>query len=191
MGGGSGGMGGGMMGGWAVAWGAWPWHDGWRYGRRYDGRYGRRYERRYERGGSNSIGNWRSMYRAYMLIYTIQQTVEPETWYEEGGEGRIDQFSESKLVIFQTPEVHAQIRELLDLLREGLGQQIAIEARFLLVDENFLEDIGLDVDISTMDIGGKFGNIAVEQNSSNQTKASPSNNISSSLARGMLLSIPA
>jgi type II secretory pathway component GspD/PulD (secretin) len=135
-------------------------------------------------GGSNSIGNWRSMYRAYMLIYTIQQTVEPETWYEEGGEGRIDQFSESKLVIFQTPEVHAQIRELLDLLREGLGQQIAIEARFLLVDENFLEDIGLDVDISTMDIGGKFGNIAVEQNSSNQTKASPSNNISSSLARG-------
>jgi hypothetical protein len=50
-------------------------------------------------GGSQGIGNWRSMYRAYMLIYTIQQTVEPDTWYEEGGDGRIDQFSESKLVI--------------------------------------------------------------------------------------------
>jgi len=137
-------------------------------------------------GGSsgNSIGNWRSMYRAYMLIYTIQQTVEPDTWYEEGGEGRIDQFSESKLVIYQTPEVHAQIRELLDLLRADLGQQIAIEARFLLVDENFLEDIALDVDFVNIPLGGKWTDFTFEQSSFEQTVPSPSQNISSSLARG-------
>jgi hypothetical protein len=53
-------------------------------------------------GGQNSVGNWQSEYRAYQLIYTIQQTIEPDTWYEEGGEGRIDQYSESKLITRNT-----------------------------------------------------------------------------------------
>ncbi|HOM77103.1 MAG TPA: hypothetical protein PLE88_11360, partial [Anaerohalosphaeraceae bacterium] len=116
-------------------------------------------------GGSQGVGNWRSMYRAYMLIYTIQQTVEPSTWYDEGGEGRIDQYSESKLIIYQSPEVHKQIKKLLEQLRADLGQQIAIEARFLLVSENFLEDIGLDVNIRQMDVGGHWGNVVIEQDS--------------------------
>jgi type II secretory pathway component GspD/PulD (secretin) len=125
-----------------------------------------------------------------MLIYTIQQTVEPDTWYEEGGEGRIDQFSESKLVIYQTPEVHAQIRDLLELLRADLGQQVAIEARFLLVDENFLEDIGLDVDFVNIPLFGNWTDMTVLQNSSAHTVPSPSHNISSSLARGQAFAAP-
>ncbi|MCD6174585.1 MAG: type II and III secretion system protein, partial [Planctomycetes bacterium] len=70
---------------------------------------------------------------------------------------------------YQTPDVHKQISDLLDKLREGLGQQIAIEARFLLVTENFLEDIGLDVDIRKLKIGGGFGSIAIEQDSVGHT----------------------
>ncbi|MHC5213079.1 MAG: type II secretion system protein GspD [Planctomycetota bacterium] len=121
-------------------------------------------------GGQNSVGNWQSEYRAYQLIYTIQQTIEPDTWYEEGGEGRIDQYSESKLIIYQTPDVHKQINDLLDELRETLGEQIAIEARFLLVTENFLEDIGVDMDIRQLDIGGNWSNITVDQDSFGQTR---------------------
>ncbi|MDH4203756.1 MAG: type II and III secretion system protein, partial [Phycisphaerae bacterium] len=113
-------------------------------------------------GGQNSVGNWQQMYRAYQLIYTIQQTVEPDSWYDTGeGDGTIDQYGESKLIIYQTPEVHAQIKELLDKLREGLGQQIAIETRFLLVTENFLEDIGLDTNIPKLKLGGNWGGGAV------------------------------
>ncbi|MHC5118378.1 MAG: tetratricopeptide repeat protein [Planctomycetota bacterium] len=67
-------------------------------------------------GGQNSVGNWQSEYRAYQLIYTIQQTVEPDTWYDEGGEGRIDQYGESKLIIYQTPDVHKQVNDLLEKL---------------------------------------------------------------------------
>jgi hypothetical protein len=117
-------------------------------------------------GGQNQVGNWQSQYIAYQLIYTIQQTVEPDTWYDEGGEGRIDQYSSAKLIIWQTPEVHKQINDLLEKLRADLGQQIAIEARFLLVDENFLEDIGIDTTISAGTLGGILVNpLSIQQNS--------------------------
>ncbi|HOV77860.1 MAG TPA: hypothetical protein PLS24_07510, partial [Sedimentisphaerales bacterium] len=58
--------------------------------------------------------------------------------------------------IYQTPEVHKRIEILLDELRKALGHQVSIEARFLAVTENFLEDIGLDVDFS-YNFGGKWG----------------------------------
>ncbi|MEN8128198.1 MAG: hypothetical protein ABFR90_10400 [Planctomycetota bacterium] len=117
-------------------------------------------------GGMMGGGNYQQMFRAYQLISLIQQTIEPDTWYEEGGEGRIDQYSQSKLIIFQTPDVHDQIKEILDKLREDLGQQVSIETRFLLVTENFLQDIGLDVNINQIDIGGHFGDISIQQDSS-------------------------
>ena len=104
-------------------------------------------------GGSGSEGNWRQEDRAWELIDTIQETIEPDSWYEQGGEGRLNQFSSSKLIIWQTPEVHKQINEFIEQLRMDLGQQIAIEARFLMVDENFLEDIGVDVDIQLNNMG--------------------------------------
>jgi len=112
------------------------------------------------------------------LIYTIQQTIAPETWYDEGGDGRLDQYGESKLIIWQTPEVHKQIKDFLALIREGLGQQVAIEARFLLVDENFLEDIGVDADFLRLNTGiNKLGNkgiISIQQDSAAQVTALPS-----------------
>ncbi len=130
-------------------------------------------------GGSGSdIGNWRSEERAWQLIWTIQQTIEPDSWYEEGGDGRIDQYGESKLIIWQTPEVHRQIKDFVEQLRKGLGNQIAIEARFLLVGENFLEDIGVDISRISADLGGKWGqalggNVVFQQNSADLTAPRP------------------
>ncbi|NLK41140.1 MAG: type II and III secretion system protein, partial [Planctomycetes bacterium] len=109
-------------------------------------------------GGSSSsdeVGSWRSRWRAYELILTILQTIEPQSWWTEGGDGRISQFAEKKLIIWQTPEVHQKIKEFLDYLREDLGQQIAIETRFLLVDENFLDYIGLDISRLTIEQPGR------------------------------------
>jgi type II secretory pathway component GspD/PulD (secretin) len=48
------------------------------------------------------------------------------------------------MVVHQTPEVHEQIQKLLDDLREATGIMVDIQARFLKVEDNFLEDIGVD-----------------------------------------------
>lgn len=48
------------------------------------------------------------------------------------------------LVVNQTPEVHEQIAKLLEDLREATGIMVDIQARFLTVEDNFLEDIGVD-----------------------------------------------
>ena len=49
-------------------------------------------------------------------------------------------------------------------MRKSLGHQVAIETRFLVVTENFLVDIGLDVDF-TWDPGGKWSPIQFRQGS--------------------------
>ena len=76
----------------------------------------------------------------------IQETVEPDSWYDAGGEGTVRLFETKKLIVRQTREVHKKIELLLKDMRKSLGHQVAIEARFLVVGENFLEDIGLDID---------------------------------------------
>ena len=48
------------------------------------------------------------------------------------------------MVVHQTPEVQDQIQHLLDDLREATGIMVDISARFLQVEDNFLEDIGID-----------------------------------------------
>jgi type II secretory pathway component GspD/PulD (secretin) len=110
--------------------------------------------------------------RLAALVQLIQQTISPTSWVEAGGEASITVYQNKKLVIYQTSEVHNQIEKMLDDLREALGNQVAIEARFLVVGENFLEDIGLDVDrirIPAGTIGNRVGLIDFRQNSSDFT----------------------
>jgi type II secretory pathway component GspD/PulD (secretin) len=78
------------------------------------------------------------------LITLIQDTVAPQSWYDAGGEATITAYESKKLVVLQTPENHREIVKLLQEMRKALGHQISIEARFLVVGENFLEEIGLD-----------------------------------------------
>lgn len=106
--------------------------------------------------------------RADDIRWVIQETIEPDTWYENGGEGRIEIFGygggSTKLVVWQTAEVHRQIREFIKKEMESIGNQVAIETRFLLVDENYLEDIGIDMTIQRLHIGGKIGTIGAAGN---------------------------
>jgi type II secretory pathway component GspD/PulD (secretin) len=81
--------------------------------------------------------------------------------------GEIYPFSGTRLIVWQTPAVHEKIKKLIDNLRKLIGDQIAIETRFLLVDENFLEDIGIDSTI-TFRLGSRWnsgGDIVAEQGS--------------------------
>ncbi len=84
--------------------------------------------------------------RGDAIIQLLQDTVEPDSWYDAGGEGTVKLYEAKKLIIRQTREVHKRIELLLHDMRRSLGHQVAIEARFLVVGENFLEDIGMDID---------------------------------------------
>lgn len=105
-----------------------------------------------------------ALLRAESIVMLIQETVEPESWFDAGGEGSVTIYENKKLIIYQTRKVHQQIEGLLEKMRKSLGHQVNIEARFLLVGENFLEDIGLDMDFDYW-AGGKLGLLRFRQGS--------------------------
>jgi len=113
--------------------------------------------------------------RADDLITLVQDTIEPDSWYETGtGEGTVTVYPPGmpkKLIVRQTREVHNKLKKLLKDMRKSLGNQVAIEARFLVVSENFLESVGLDIDFPSINLGGKIGEIVVKQSS--KTTAAP------------------
>jgi type II secretory pathway component GspD/PulD (secretin) len=101
---------------------------------------------------------------AMSLRNLIEQSIDPETWYDnypDTAEAQVMLYPDSmpkKMAVSQTPEGHNKIAKLLAELRKALGTQVSVEARFLAVGENFLEDIGLDLDFR-YNFGGKFGTV--------------------------------
>jgi len=125
-------------------------------------------------GGYGMMGG-QSAILAQDLSRLIMDAVEaqwPESWLDTGGDGSIMQYplmNPRKLAVVQTIEIHNYIYELLNGLRVALGSQVSIEARFLVVSESFLEDIGLDLDLRYR-LGGKWGDVDVVQESFNATE---------------------
>jgi type II secretory pathway component GspD/PulD (secretin) len=72
----------------------------------------------------------------------IRDNVHPDSW--EADPANSLRISNGTMVVNQTPEVHQKIQKLLDDLREATGIMVDIQARFLTVEDNFLEDIGVD-----------------------------------------------
>ncbi len=101
------------------------------------------------------------------ILQHIIDTVEPDSWYQAGGEGRIAIYKGKKLIVLQTREIHQKVELLLGGLRASPVEQgkrkpaIAIESRFLIVSEDFLVDIGLDAN-SISNADSKFKPAIVE-----------------------------
>jgi Flp pilus assembly secretin CpaC len=76
------------------------------------------------------------------LDQMIRGNVEPASWDADAANSL--KISNGTLIVNQTPEVHAKIEALLADLREATGIMVDIQARFLKVEDNFLEDIGVD-----------------------------------------------
>ena len=86
------------------------------------------------------------------LIELITSTVAPTTWDEVGGPGSIAPFATNlSLVVSQTQEVHDQIADLLEQLRRLQDLQVTIEVRFITLNDNFFERIGIDFDFDIDD----------------------------------------
>ncbi len=78
-----------------------------------------------------------------LLEDLIRNTIDPESW-DLDANNSIRITDTGAMVVNQTPEVQAQIASLLEDLREATGIMVDIQAQFMKVQDNFLEDIGVD-----------------------------------------------
>mgnify|MGYP003960311867 CR=1 FL=1 len=81
------------------------------------------------------------------ITQLIQDTVgnQPD-WAAYGGEVSSLRELNGNLIVKTTPDNHRDMIKLLGQLRSARAMQIHIESRFLLVETNFLEEIGVDLD---------------------------------------------
>lgn len=80
------------------------------------------------------------------IMEIIRDTVEPDSWRETGGGDASLRELNGQLIAYNTSDAHRQVQSLLAQLRETRALQIALEARYLNVTSNFLEEIGVDLD---------------------------------------------
>ncbi len=98
------------------------------------------------------------------IIAIIQDTVgRPEDWKPLGGPSDARELS-GNLIVRTTSQNHREIIDLLAKLREARTMQIHVETRFLIVTQNFLEEIGMDVDLNIRNTGS-WGDVKLAQDS--------------------------
>jgi general secretion pathway protein D len=85
--------------------------------------------------------------RLRAIIDIIYQNVDFEGWKENGGETGAMQELNGSLIITNTPKNHREIIGLLSKIREIRNMQINVETKFLLVNQDWFEQIGFDLDI--------------------------------------------
>jgi general secretion pathway protein D len=108
-------------------------------------------------GGPGGLGGG-SMADFDSLIDLITTTVQPESWEERGGKAQVASYEGNlSLVISQTQEAHEEIVALLAQLRKLQDLQITIEVRFITLNDNFFERIGVDFDFNINDNGNHSG----------------------------------
>lgn len=104
------------------------------------------------------------------ILDTIRAVVAPESWRETGGTiGSIRELN-GQLIVNQTSDNHVAVYNLLQQLRETRALQIAIEARLLLVSNNFLDDFGFgwNLTIPPGELGSNVGAFSIASNTFQQ-----------------------
>ncbi|MHC5080808.1 MAG: hypothetical protein ACYTHN_17505 [Planctomycetota bacterium] len=76
------------------------------------------------------------------IVNLIRENISPDTW--DTPPNQIN-FRQGNLIVRNQPRVHELVLTLLDNLRAQAGLLVTVEARFLTVEDNFLEDIGVDL----------------------------------------------
>ncbi|MFQ5430661.1 MAG: hypothetical protein ACE5E1_10160 [Phycisphaerae bacterium] len=81
------------------------------------------------------------------IIELIQQTIDPESWREAGGNVGSISALQQQLIVTQTSTAQAELRDLLKQLRQARALQIAVETRYITISRNWAEQIGVDLDV--------------------------------------------
>jgi type II secretory pathway component GspD/PulD (secretin) len=76
------------------------------------------------------------------LANLIKNTIEKDNWEE--ADGKSITFNNGLLIVRNTVSVHKSIQKFLSDLRASTGILVAVEARFLTVEEDFLQQVGMD-----------------------------------------------
>ena len=131
-------------------------------------------------GGPGGAGG-ASMADFDSLISLITATVQPESWEDVGGPGTVAPFETNlSLVIRQTEEVHEEIVDLLEQLRRMQDLQVTIEVRFITLNDNFFERIGVDFDFDIDDDIDRpfqvFGRVVEDDDNNGYTGEEPIRN---------------
>ena len=85
--------------------------------------------------------------RVNEIINLITSTIEPASWSVNDGTGMIAAREGilGDIVVTHSVDIHRRVEELLAALRSSVDLQIAIEARFVSVSDNFLEELGHNI----------------------------------------------
>ncbi len=82
------------------------------------------------------------------LMSLIQQTIAPLDWDTAGGQSTMSPFMSTLSLVVSAPQTtHEQIEELLETLRRQQDLQVTIEVKFITLNDNFFERMGVDFDL--------------------------------------------
>jgi type II secretory pathway component GspD/PulD (secretin) len=81
------------------------------------------------------------------IIELIRATIDPESWRSAGGNIPDPQTLNQQIIVTQTSSAHGELRDLLQQLRRARALQVAVESRFITISRNWLEQIGVDLDM--------------------------------------------
>jgi len=76
------------------------------------------------------------------LATLIKNTIEKNNWDEANGQSCV--FQNGLLIVRNSVEIHKKIRKFLNDLRSSTGILVSVETRFLSVEDNFLQQVGMD-----------------------------------------------
>ncbi|MEK7271180.1 MAG: hypothetical protein AAB215_09610 [Planctomycetota bacterium] len=93
------------------------------------------------------------MFSGENLAQFIRDNIAPGRW----GPGTSIAFRDGNLIVNQTPDVHRLIVEYLNQMRSVRQLMVSVQARFITVRDDFLEDIGVDFRGSELALQGPSG----------------------------------
>ncbi len=89
------------------------------------------------------------------LLELIRNTIDSENWGDEGGgsgSSSIQPYAQNLSIVVSAPqETQEKVQKLLEQLRELNDVQIVVEVRFVTLQDNFFERVGIDFDFQFED----------------------------------------
>jgi general secretion pathway protein D len=103
-------------------------------------------------GSPSAIGGGAAMADFGSLMNLIQQTIDPDNWLANGGQSSMIPFANNLSLVISAPQTtHEKISDLLDTLRRLQDLQVTIEVKFITLNDNFFERMGIDFDVRIED----------------------------------------
>lgn len=111
-----------------------------------------------EEGGGVGGESRNANQRVQELMRLITAMIEPLSWNPERGRITTREDRSGDLIIVNTDRVHKQIEDILTSMRSTQHLQVSIEARFIQMTDNFLEDIGVELQNVSISAGKNTNN---------------------------------